>query len=121
MKKNVKKESKAVNKKYYHVIFVDEYDNFFELGYYLDLKDAEKDANVYLSQYNLSEDDETDPGGVPKFGENENLGHLVEYPSTVSMCFDKQIYVDEGVVQVRGFIKETRDTIKQLQKLEEKR
>lgn len=104
--------------KYYQVIFVDEYNNFFELGNYKDLADAEKDANGYLNSYILSEDNDVDPGSVPQFGENCNLGRLEEYPSTISMCFDRVIDVEEGAVSIRGFVKDTRDTINDLKNLE---
>lgn len=103
--------------KYYQVIFVDEYNNFYELGLYKDLLDAEPDVNGHLSNYVLMEDDDVDPGAVPQFGENANLGHLVEYPSTFNYCFDRIIPVEEGDVQVRGFIKDTEDTIQELRQL----
>lgn len=104
--------------KYYQVIFVDEYNNFYELGYYAHLEDAEPDVNNYLESYILPEEDDVDPGAVPCFGENENLGHLVEYAGTFDYCFDRTICVEEGVVQVRGFIKDTKDTINSMKELE---
>lgn len=104
--------------KYYEVIFVDEYENWYEVGYFKDLADAEPEVNSYLRDYKLCEDDETDPGGTPEFGENKNLDRLVEYPSTMNMVFDRQIVVEEGCVQVRGFIKDTQLTIDELKKFE---
>lgn len=105
--------------KYYQVIFIDEYNNFFELGYYKDLADAEPDVNKYLESYRLCDDEEEDShaGEVPEFGEGKNLDRLVEYPSTFSACFDRLIGVDEGCVEIRGFIKDTEDTIQELRKL----
>ena len=98
--------------KYYQVIFVDEYNNFYEIGNFLHLEDAEPEVNKMLEQYVLAEDDDVDPGASPEFGEGKNLDRLVEYPSTFSMCFDRIIDVEEGCVQVRGFIKDTYASIK---------
>jgi len=103
--------------KYYQVIFVDEYNNFFEIGPCAKLSDAEPEVNKYLEGYVLSEDAESGPGETPEFGEGKNLGRLTEYPSTFSMVFDRTIDVEEGYVQVRGFIKDTDETIKELQEL----
>ena len=103
--------------KYYQVIFVDEYDNFYELGYYASLADAEPYINSYLDVYHLSEDDDVEPGGIPKFGEDENLGRLVEYPNTFGPDFTRIIWVEEGAIQIRGFIKDTSETIECLMQL----
>lgn len=98
-------------KKQYQVIFVDEYDNFTELGIYDDLKKAEPDVNAQLESYNLCEDDEVDPGATPRFGtgDKDNQGELIEYAGTLGPVFDRIIPVDGGCVQVRGFIKEVVD------------
>lgn len=106
--------------KYYQVIFVDEYNNWFELGFYKNLKDAEPDVNNYLDSYCLCEDDEIDPGAAPKLGDGPecNLGPLVEYAGTLGPVFDRDIAVEEGNVQVRGFIKDSNDTIDVLKKME---
>lgn len=106
--------------KFYQVIFIDEYDNFYEIGLFKDLSEAEPLVNDYLKSYVLTEDDEVDPGSEPKFGEDENLGPLVEYAGTFGPVFDRTIWVEEGAVQVRGFIKDAEETIKELQTLVEK-
>lgn len=103
--------------KYYQVIFIDEYDNLFEIGYFKSLEDAEPEVNEMLSQYVLGEDNDVDPGATPEFGPNKNLDRLVEYASTFNTCFDRMISVEEGYVQVRGFVKDTEDTINELKKL----
>ena len=82
--------------KKYQVIFVDEYDNWYEVGWYDNLEEAEEPLNEYLKVY-TDED-----GNVPMFGEKTTLGHLEEYPSTFNPCFDRDICVDCGCVQVRG-------------------
>lgn len=94
-------------KKTYQVIFVDEYDNWFELGIYKSLKDAEADVNAQLKGYKLLEDDEVDPGATPRFGtgDHDNQGELEEYAGTCGPVFDRIIPVEEGSVQVRGFVR----------------
>lgn len=106
--------------KYYHVIFVDEYDNWYELGMYASLKDAEPDVNSQLEGYNYVDEDGNSTDEHPAFGEDKNLGPLQEYASTFGPCFDRMIDVDEGCVQVRGFINSTELTIQELKELEEK-
>lgn len=83
----------------YQVVFVDEYDNWYEVGWYDDLEEAEEPLNDYLKLY------KDEDGNVPEFGEGTNLGHLEEYPSTFTFCFDRFIDVDCGCVQVRGFVR----------------
>ena len=87
----------------YQVIFVDEYNNFYHLGFFNDLKDAEPELNAYLEDYEAY--DET-TGDIVKiqFGDAGHLGHLREYPSTFSSCFDTIIDTTCGCVQIRGFI-----------------
>ena len=101
----------------YQVIFVDEYDNFYELGYYADLKLAEPDINKQLENYRLSDFDEEHPGEIPQFGEGKSLGRLEAYPGTFSKCFDRIIDVDEGCIQVRGFVKDTDDILADIKQL----
>ena len=103
--------------KIYQVIFVDEYDNFDELGFYKDLADAEPDVNKHLENYVICEDDDEHPGEVPQFGEGKNLGRLEEYPGTFSFCFDRIIGVDEGCVAVRGFILDTDGILEDIKRL----
>lgn len=106
--------------KCYQVIFVDEYNNFYELGYYKNLIDAESDINEYLKQYSLSEDSDIDPGAVPEFGENRNLDRLAEYPGTYGPVFDRVIDVEEGSVAIRGFVIDSESLIKNIKELEGK-
>ena len=106
--------------KYYQVIFVDEYDNFYDLGNFKNLADAEPAVNDYLRQYRLSEEDDIDPGAVPEFGFNKNQDRLTEYPGTFGPVFDRNINVEEGYVAVRGFIFDTELVINDLKELEKK-
>ena len=103
--------------KYYQVIFVDEYNNFYELGNFRSLEDAEPEINEMLDGYILDEDEVQ--GENACFGPDQPLGRLTEYPSTIYNCFDRIIAVDVGCVQVRGFIKDTKNTIKEMKELEE--
>lgn len=106
--------------KYYHVIFVDEYNNWYELGMYASLKDAEPDVNSQLEGYNYVDEDGNSTDEHPAFGVDKNLGPLQEYAGTFCPCFDRVIDVEEGCVQVRGFISSTELTIQELKELEEK-
>lgn len=75
--------------KKYLVITQDEWNNLYFMGFFDDLKDAIPEVNDWLSIYDVSIDE------------------LKEYPSTLGMCFDKEIETpDENVVMVRGFILE---------------
>lgn len=78
--------------KVYQVIFQDEWNNLYHLGFFKDLNDAVPAVNEMLSSY----DD------IEKL----NPGDLTEYPSTFSAVFDREFYSeDEGTsVSVRGFI-----------------
>lgn len=87
--------------KKYEVVFVDEYNNWYLVGFYDKLREAEKDVNEYLKTY---VDEET---GEPLwFGSDENspCGELTEYASTYGYCFDRILDTPEGCIQVRGFI-----------------
>lgn len=106
--------------KYYQVLFIDEYDNIYELGNFATLKEAEPIVNEYLKQYELNEYDVESDGGVPCFGEKTNLGHLFEYASTFNTCFDRIIPVSEGSISVRGFIKDTEDTMLEMMNILER-
>ena len=105
--------------KCYEVIFVDEWNNFYEVGFFKSLEDAEPEVNNYLEQYVFGEDSDIEPGAKPEFGPDKNLGRLEEHASTFSYCFDRTFDVEEGYVQVRGFIRDTEDTINTLKALEE--
>ena len=94
-------EGCVINKKY-EVVFVDEYSNWYLIGFFDNLKDAEPELNDYLEGYTLA--DGEGEGEVPQFGDSGNLGHLEEYASTFSTCFDREIWVEEGSVAVRGFV-----------------
>ena len=106
--------------KYYQVIFVDEYNNLYEVGNFASLKDAEPEVNFQLNLYIYVDEDGNSTGEAPEFGEGKNLGPLVEYPSTFGPAFDRVIDVEEGCIQVRGFVKDTEDTIEDLKELEKR-
>lgn len=95
------KDGCVTNKKY-QVVFVDEYNNWFLVGFFDNLEDAVPEVNSYLETYEFEEDDEL--SGVPRFGKDANLGELTEYASTFSFCFDRIINTTCGCVEVRGFI-----------------
>ena len=95
------KEGCVTNKKY-QVVFVDEYNNWYLVGFFDNLEDAVPEVNSYLETYECDEDDEI--SGVPQFGKDGNLGELTEYASTTSFCFDRIIDTTSGCVEVSGFI-----------------
>ena len=74
--------------KKYQVIIQDEWNNLYHIGFYDNLSDAIPDVNDWLQSYEVSIDE------------------LDEYPSTFSMCFDREIevYDGESVIYIRGFI-----------------
>lgn len=75
--------------KKYQVIFQDEYNNLFEVGFYDKLEDSIKDVNEYLEPY------------------EEHIDELEEYASTFGYAFDKEIYTKQDFsVMIRGFIHE---------------
>ena len=85
--------------KKYQVVFVDEYNNWYLVGFYDKLREAEKDVNEYLKTY---VDEETnEPLWV---GEHSPFGELTEYASTYGSCFDKEFCTPEGCIEIRGFI-----------------
>lgn len=89
----------VMNIKKYEVVFVDEYNNWYLVGFYDTLKEAEKDVNEYLKTY---VDEETNEPLY--FGKNSTCGELTEYASTFNYCFDRILDTPEGCIQVRGFI-----------------
>ena len=93
-----------VSNKKYQVVFVDEYNNWYLVGFFDKLEDAVPEVNAYLESYELEEDEEGNTGVVPQFGKDASLGELTEYASTFSSCFDRIIDTTCGCVQVRGFI-----------------
>lgn len=91
----------------YHVVFCDEYNNWFFLGDYDNLRDAEPDLNDYLKDMEmLCYDDEGNelPCQTPKFGEGENLGVLHAVPGTFGYTFDVEIPTTCGGCRVGGYI-----------------
>jgi hypothetical protein len=74
--------------KIYQVIMQDEYNNLYNIGFFDNLQDALPEINEWLSVYGTTIDE------------------LSEYPSTVDMCFDREIEVEDGgnYVYLRGFI-----------------
>ena len=93
-----------VSNKKYQVVFVDEYNNWYLVGFFDKLEDAVPEVNAYLESYELEEDEEGNTGVVPQLGKDASLGELTEYASTFSSCFDRIIDTTCGCVQVRGFI-----------------
>lgn len=91
----------------YQIIFVDEYNNFWLLGFYDDLSEAKDDINNTIKDYLLDGDsyDNDDILSMEcRFGEDTVLGEFSEYASTFSTCIDREIYVENGVIQIRGFV-----------------
>lgn len=82
--------------KIYEILFEDEYNNLYQLGYYKSLDSAISDINSELSTYNI------------KLKE----GDLKEYASTFGSCFDANIGYLTGApedsetysISIRGFI-----------------
>lgn len=86
----------------YQVIFQDEYNNLYLLGFYKDLDDCIDSVNEYLGD---------DYKKLEK-------GDLTVYPSTFEMNFDKTIYdKDEcNCVYVRGFVYDNETLIKEVER-----
>ena len=89
--------------KKYQVVFVDEYNNWWLVGFFDNLRDAEPQVNEFLNGQ-CGYDDEGCEVEHLAFGEDAPLGHLEEYPSSFGRCFDRIIEADVGVLEVRGFI-----------------
>ena len=96
------KDGNVTNKKY-QVVFVDEYNNWWFIGFFDNLRDAEPEINSYLEGYKM-EGDEDDEGLEPQFGDDAPLGKLEEYAGSFNSIFDRTIATDSGCVAVRGFI-----------------
>ena len=99
-------------KKYYHVIFCDEYDNWYFIGKFTNLRDAEPELNEMLKDSELAEDvsqDEPAMSGTPEFGEGKNLGVLCERAGTMGPAFDVEIGTTCGCCRVGGYISEEID------------
>ena len=92
----------CVTNKKYQVVFVDEYNNWYLIGFFNNLKDAEPELNDCLKGYEM--DDEDYDGKEPQFGEGESLGELTEYAGTFNPVFDRTISTTCGYVAVRGFV-----------------
>ena len=88
--------------KKYQVVFVDEYNNWYLIGFFNDLREAEPGLNEMLRDY-VGYDDDGNKCEF-QFGDDTVLGHLVEYPGTFSPVFDRILDADVGCIQVRGFI-----------------
>lgn len=80
--------------KVYEVIFQDEYDNLYNLGFFKELKDSIESINDCLLPYNV------------KINESD----LIEHPSSFNKCFDLEmcnVFPNNEEVcdlNVRGFI-----------------
>lgn len=93
--------------KRYQVIFVDEYNNMYLVGFYSNLRDAEPDVNQYLKDYNGYGDDDEEVDAPLHLGDDDGpgcIGRLEEYASTMSTCFDRVIDATVGCIQIRGFV-----------------
>lgn len=97
--------------KKYQVVFIDEYNNMTEIGWFDKLKDAEPTLNELLKG-TILQDGEND-GQEAQFGADKPLGELREYPSTMGYCFDRMIDAENGLIQVRGFIREDKTSSKE--------
>lgn len=95
--------------KLYQVIFQDEYNNLYMLGFYKDLRDSIQDINKELDSYDIVIEEED----------------LKLYPSTFSECFDLSIrnidrYEDNDDIPdiyVRGFVFEIDNSLDELLEL----
>lgn len=88
--------------KKYEVVFVDEYNNWYLIGFFDNLLDAEPELNAMLDGYTGYDEDGNEC--ELQFGDDTCLGHLVEYAGSFSPCFDRIIEADVGGLEVRGFI-----------------
>ena len=88
--------------KKYQVVFVDEYNNWYLIGFFDNLRDAEPQLNVMLEGYTGYDDD--DNRIQLQFGDDTDLGPLQEYAGSLSPVFDRIIDTDVGCIQVRGFV-----------------
>ncbi len=91
----------------YQIMFQDEYNNLYLVGFYNDLSEAERDVNEEIKNYLLdaeSYDNDDTLSMECRFGSDTVLGELREYPGTFGMCIDKEIYVEDGAIYVRGFV-----------------
>lgn len=89
----------------YQVVFVDEYNNWYLVGFFNDLKAAEPEVREYLSGYEFEDCDANAENSPERQAELlEEASHLAEYPSTFCSCFDKIIDTTCGYVEIRGFI-----------------
>ena len=95
------KDGCVTNQKY-EVMFIDEYNNMYLIGFFNNLQDAVPELNNMLKGYEAV-DEETGEVFEPQLGD-EHIGDLTEYVSTYGTCFDKDICVQEGCVQIRGFV-----------------
>lgn len=88
--------------KKYQVVFVDEYNNWYLVGFFDNLRDAEPQLNSMLEGYIGYDED----GNKIKlqFGDDTELGPLVEYAGSFSPVFDRILDADVGCIQVRGFV-----------------
>ena len=92
--------------KIYQVIFQDEYNNLYLIGFYKNLKDSIQDINEELDSYGAVIEEED----------------LKLYPSTFSECFDLSIrdigrYEDNDDIPdiyVRGFVFEIDNSLDEL-------
>lgn len=89
--------------KKYQVVFVDEYDNWFLIGFFNDLDEALPGVNGHLALYEADPDEGDKPQKV-WLGEGSPFGELAERPGSFSSVFDVNVDVPEGCVQVRGFV-----------------
>ena len=103
MKNDKSIQTDSINEVKYEIVFVDNYNNWYLIGFFDNLIDAETEVNSYLKDY--TPDKEEYPYATNLcFGEDTALGHLTLCPSTFGYCFDRTISTEEGGIEVRGFI-----------------
>ena len=91
----------------YQIIFQDEYNNLYEIGWYGDLNTAIPDVNQFLKGYNVQLKE----------------GAIEEYAGTFGSCFDLNLcdlFEDlEECVMIRGFVKTIEDLEEVIKKAKE--
>lgn len=96
-------------KKLYEIIFVDEYENFINLGFYKDLNDAIEDINEQLKEYGNGKY-KLEKGEVKAspstFGECFDLDIVNHFIEKLGENFEEEINEDLHGVAIRGFIYE---------------
>lgn len=80
-------------KKIFEAFFVDEYNNYWHLGFHGRIDEVIEPLNDFLKEYT---DADT--------GERLHVDVVELYPCTFGEAFDKEFYADCGTVALRGFV-----------------